>query len=71
MPILHNEEAAITMNNELNMKFLQIAMSHMPEAKAFLEQKGIELGMEDIQPMLQLLLNVMNDAYELGKEENQ
>lgn len=49
---------------------MQIAMSHMPEAKAFLENKGIELGVEDIQPMLQLLLNVMNDAYELGKEEN-
>jgi competence protein ComZ len=58
------------MNNELNMKFMQVAMSHLPEAKAFLEQKGIELEMEDIQPMLQLLMNVMNDAYELGKEEN-
>jgi competence protein ComZ len=70
LSISHNEEAVITMNNELNMKFMQIAMSHLPEAKAFLEQKGIELGMEDIQPMLQLLMNVMNDAYELGKEEN-
>ncbi|MBY6036338.1 ComZ family protein [Fictibacillus nanhaiensis] len=59
------------MDNERNMKFMQIAMSHLPEAKAFLEQKGIEIGMEDIQPMLQLLMNVMNDAYDLGKEENQ
>jgi competence protein ComZ len=58
------------MNNEHNMKLMQIAMSHLPEAKSFLEQKGIELGLEDIQPMLQLLMNVMNDAYELGKEEN-
>ncbi|WNB90620.1 ComZ family protein [Bacillus sp. NEB1478] len=58
------------MNNELNMKLMQIAMTHLPEAKAFFEQKGIELGMEDIQPMLQLLMNVMNDAYELGKAEN-
>jgi competence protein ComZ len=58
------------MDNERNMKFMQIAMSHLPEAKAFFEKKGIEIGMDDIQPMLQLLMNVMNDAYELGKEEN-
>ncbi|MDR7072003.1 ComZ family protein [Fictibacillus barbaricus] len=58
------------MDNERNMKLMQIAMSHLPEAKAFLENKGIELGMEDIQPMMQLLMNVMNDAYKLGKEEN-
>lgn len=57
------------MDTERNMKFMQIAMSHMPEAQAFLEKKGIEIGMEDVQPMLQLLMNVMNDAYELGKEE--
>jgi len=58
------------MDTERNIKFMQIAMSHLPEARAFLEKKGIELGMDDIQPMLQLLMNVMNDAYELGKEEN-
>jgi competence protein ComZ len=58
------------MNNDRQMKFMQIAMSHLPEAKTFLENKGLEITMEDIQPMLQLLMNVMDDAYELGKEES-
>ncbi|WP_078556884.1 ComZ family protein [Bacillus alkalicellulosilyticus] len=51
------------------MKFMQIAMKHMPEAKALLDEKGIELSMADLQPLLTMLLNVMNDAYELGKQE--
>ncbi|ARK31495.1 ComZ family protein [Halalkalibacter krulwichiae] len=58
------------MNNpEMNMKFMQIAMKHLPEGKKFLDAKGIELNMEDLQPMLELLLNVMDEAYELGKSE--
>ena len=58
------------MNNpEMNMKFMQIAMKHLPDGKKFLDDKGIELNMEDLQPMLELLLNVMNEAYELGKNE--
>ncbi|MCK6256735.1 ComZ family protein [Fictibacillus sp. KIGAM418] len=57
------------MNQELNMKFMQIAMKHLPEGKELLEKKGMELSMEDIQPMLNLLLKVMNDAYELGKQD--
>ncbi|MDT8859624.1 ComZ family protein [Alkalihalobacillus sp. MEB130] len=57
------------MNNpEMNMRFMQIAMKHLPEGKKFLDDKGIELNMEDLQPMLELLLNVMSEAYELGKE---
>lgn len=56
-------------NQERNMQFMQIAMKHIPEAKALLENKGIELSMEDIQPMLTLLMNVMNEAYKLGKED--
>lgn len=51
------------------MKFMQIAMKHLPEGKKFLDDKGIELNMEDLQPMLELLLNVMSEAYELGKED--
>ncbi|WP_096199008.1 ComZ family protein [Bacillus sp. FJAT-45350] len=58
------------MNSENNMKFMQIGMKYMPEAKAFFDEKGIELNMEDLQPMLELLLKVMSDAYELGKEES-
>ncbi|WLD94903.1 ComZ family protein [Alkalihalobacillus sp. AL-G] len=57
------------MDQERNMKFMQIAMAHLPEAKQMMEQKGVEFSMEDIQPMLNMLMNVMNDAYELGKEE--
>ncbi|TWI57229.1 ComZ family protein [Halalkalibacter nanhaiisediminis] len=56
-------------NPEMNMKFMQIAMKHLPEGKKFLDNKGIELNMEDLQPMLELLLNVMSEAYELGKDD--
>lgn len=56
-------------NPEMNMKFMQIAMKHLPEGKKFLDNKGIELNMEDLQPMLELLLNVMSEAYELGKAD--
>jgi competence protein ComZ len=56
------------MNQDQTMQFMQIAMKYMPEAKSFLENKGIELSMEDMQPLLELLMNVMNDAYKLGKE---
>lgn len=56
-------------NPEMNMRFMQIAMKHLPDGKKFLDDKGIELNMEDLQPMLELLLNVMNEAYELGKND--
>ena len=56
-------------NPEMNMKFMQIAMKHLPEGKKFLDDKGIEMNMEDLQPMLELLLNVMSEAYDLGKED--
>lgn len=54
----------------MNMKFLEITMKYMPEAKQFFDSKGIELSMEDLQPMLELLMKVMNEAYELGKQES-
>ncbi len=57
------------MNPEMNMKFMQIAMKYMPEAKEFFDNKGIELSMDDLQPMAELLLKVMNEAYELGKQD--
>ncbi|MCF6136831.1 ComZ family protein [Pseudalkalibacillus berkeleyi] len=57
------------MDQERNMKFMQIAMTHLPEAKQLMEQKGLELSMEDIQPMLNMLMKVMNDAYDLGKSD--
>ncbi|CAM4090566.1 competence protein ComG [Bacillus manliponensis] len=53
--------------SEKNMQFLQIAFKHLPEAKAILDANGIELDMEKAQPVLELLMKVMNEAYELGK----
>jgi competence protein ComZ len=54
---------------EQNMKFLQIAMKYLPEAKEMLDEKGIEMSMENLQPMIEVLMKVMSEAYELGKEE--
>ncbi len=55
--------------NEKSMQFLQIAMKHLPEAKAILDDNGIALDMEKAQPVLELLMKVMNEAYELGKAD--
>ncbi|MDE5412599.1 ComZ family protein [Alkalihalobacterium chitinilyticum] len=60
----------MNVNPELQMKFMQIAMKYMPEGKAMLDEKGIELNMDDLQPMVNMLVKVMNEAYELGKEES-
>ena len=57
------------MDQDRNMKFMQIAMNYLPEAKSMLDEKGIEINMEDFQPMLQVLMKVMTEAYELGKSE--
>jgi competence protein ComZ len=55
--------------NEKNMQFLQIAMKHLPEAKAILDDNGIALDMAKAQPVLELLIKVMDEAYELGKSD--
>ncbi|MCP1122840.1 competence protein ComG [Bacillus sp. AFS018417] len=55
--------------NEKNMQFLQIAMKHLPEAKAILDDNGIALDMAKAQPVLELLMKVMSEAYELGKAD--
>ncbi|WP_028402570.1 ComZ family protein [Ectobacillus panaciterrae] len=57
------------MNPQKNMQFLQIALQYLPEAKAVLEGSGVEVDMAKAQPVLELLMKVMNDAYELGREE--
>ena len=54
---------------EQNMKFMQIAMKYFPEAKQSLSEQEIELDLEKMQPLLQLFLNAMEDAYELGKQD--
>jgi len=57
------------MDQQKTMQFMQIAMKYLPEAKSRLDEQGIELKPEAIQPMLELLLKVMNEAYELGKND--
>ncbi|MFD6509639.1 MULTISPECIES: ComZ family protein [Bacillus] len=57
--------------NEKSMQFLQIAMKHLPEAKAILDSNGIALDMENAQPVLELLMKVMGEAYELGKADKE
>ncbi|MCP8968296.1 ComZ family protein [Ectobacillus ponti] len=57
------------MEQQRNMQFLQLAMQHLPEAKALLESSGVPLDMSKAQPVLELLMKVMNDAYELGRRE--
>ncbi|MEH7269916.1 ComZ family protein, partial [Bacillus toyonensis] len=36
-----------------------------------LDDNGIALDMEKAQPVLELLMKVMNEAYELGKADQQ
>ncbi|WP_026699942.1 ComZ family protein [Salibacterium aidingense] len=57
------------MDQERNMKFMEIAMKHVQEGRTFLDENGIDLGMEDLQPALNMLMEVMNEAYEMGYEE--
>ena len=55
--------------NEKNMEFMQIAMKYLPEAQQKLSESGIELSIDIIEPFMGLFLNVMNEAYELGKQD--
>ncbi|MFB9762637.1 ComZ family protein [Ectobacillus funiculus] len=57
------------MDQGRNMQFFQMAMQYLPEAKGMLESSGVELDLAKAQPVLELLMKVMNDAYELGRQE--
>lgn len=59
------------MDSQKQLQFMQIAMKYLPEAKAILDESGIELDMAKMQPVIELLTKVMTDAYELGKSEAQ
>lgn len=59
------------LGSEKQMKFMQIAMKYMPEAKEFFEQNNIELSMDQMMPMAELLMKVMNEAYDLGKANSE
>lgn len=54
---------------EKSMQFMQIAMKYLPQAKEQLDQAGVELSFELIQPFMELFTKVMQEAYELGREE--
>lgn len=56
-------------NNDKTMEFMQIAMKYLPEAQQKLQEAGIELTMDNLQPFFTLFTKVMNDAYELGKAD--
>lgn len=57
------------LEQQKSMQFMQIAMKYLPEAKGTLDELGVELTMDKVQPFLTLLTKVMDDAYELGKAE--
>lgn len=56
-------------SQEKSLQFMQIAMKYLPEAKEQLDNAGVELSMELIQPFMNLFTKVMEEAYELGREE--
>ncbi|MCA0989956.1 ComZ family protein [Pseudalkalibacillus hwajinpoensis] len=70
MSLLGESELGVNEMDQ-NMKFMQIAMKYLPEAKQSLGEQDIELDLEKMQPLLQLFLKAMDDAYELGKQDAQ
>jgi competence protein ComZ len=57
------------LNQDKTMNFMQIALKYLPEAKEQLDNAGVELSMDLIQPFMDLFTKVMQEAYELGFEE--
>lgn len=53
-------------NQQQSLQFMQIAMKYLPEAKEQLDQAGVELSFELIQPFMDIFTQVMKEAYELG-----
>lgn len=51
------------------MQFMQIAMKYLPQAKEQLDHAGVELSFDVIQPFMELFSKVMQEAYDLGREE--
>ncbi|WP_409294746.1 ComZ family protein [Peribacillus sp. SCS-26] len=57
------------MDQNRNMEFMAIAMKYFPEAKERLDKAGIELSMDLLPHFMDLFQKVMQDAYELGKQD--
>lgn len=52
-----------------SMEFMQIAMKYLPQAKEQLDKAGVELSFDLLQPFMELFSKVMQEAYELGRED--
>ncbi|MGE7764118.1 ComZ family protein [Peribacillus sp. NPDC096540] len=59
------------MSSDKTLEFMGIAMKYFPEAKAKLEASGIPFSMEMAEPFMDLFKKVMQEAYELGKQDAQ
>lgn len=57
------------MNENKNVEFMQIAMKYLPEAQEKVKEAGIEFSMDLMEPFMGMFLQVMNEAYELGKKD--
>ncbi|AZU61246.1 ComZ family protein [Neobacillus mesonae] len=57
------------MFEDKSLQFMQIAMKYLPEAKEQLDKSGVELSMDLIEPFMNLFMKVMQEAYELGRED--
>lgn len=56
-------------NQDKSLQFMMIAMKYLPEAKEQLDKSGVELSMELIEPFMNIFTKVMQEAYELGRED--
>ncbi|UAL48621.1 ComZ family protein [Sutcliffiella horikoshii] len=56
------------MEQDRTMQYMEIAMKYLPEAQQMLDETGLELEPQHIQPLVSLLTKVMDEAYELGKQ---
>lgn len=52
-----------------SLQFMQIAFKYLPQAKEKLDEAGVELSMDLLQPFMELFTQVMKEAYELGWED--
>lgn len=52
-----------------SLQFMQIALKYLPQAKEQLDQAGIELSFEVIEPFMGLFTKLMQEAYEMGWNE--
>ncbi|MGE7602029.1 ComZ family protein [Peribacillus sp. NPDC097675] len=59
------------MSSDKTLEFMGIAMKYFPEAKAKLEASGIPVTMDMAEPFMDLFKKVMQEAYDLGKQDAQ